>query len=105
MKPALLSELNFLPPIQWVWTLGLATSGVATLILGGINKQTLVVGPFLIICAVFSILRHQQLIPINIEIPSLVISFGVLALIVIVFGYSQPDLLEDEECSVSEEFV
>ncbi|MBI3467471.1 MAG: hypothetical protein HY000_31060 [Planctomycetes bacterium] len=92
----LLSELNLLPPLHWLWTLGLATTGVLTLLLGGINKQTLVVGPYLVICAGFSVLRQTSSITLKMEIPCLVIGFGVWLFIVIMCGYSLPDLLADD---------
>ncbi len=93
----LLSELGVLPPFHWVWTLGLASTGVLTLWLGGINQRTLVIGPFLMVCAVFSVLRQKQMINLRVEIPSLVIAFGALSLMVIFLGYTQPDLLEEDD--------
>ena len=93
----LLSELGILPPFTWVWTLGLVSTGVLTLWLGGINQRTLVIGPYLMVCAVFSVLRQTQTIDLRLEIPSLVIAFGVISFIVILLGYTQPDIVEDED--------
>lgn len=45
----LLNILNVLPGIDWIWTVGLAAVGVLTLLVGGINKFTVVVGPFLMV--------------------------------------------------------
>ena len=45
----LLNILNVLPGIDWIWTVGLAAVGVNTLLVGGINKLTVVVGPFLMV--------------------------------------------------------
>ena len=92
----LLSEVNLLPPLHWLWTLGLAGTGVLTLLLGGINKQTLVVGPYLVICAGFSVLRQTGSIALKVEIPCLVIAFGVWLFIVIMCGYSLPDIVADD---------
>jgi hypothetical protein len=45
----LLNILKVLPGIDWIWTVGLAAVGVLTLLVGGINKLTVVVGPFLMV--------------------------------------------------------
>jgi hypothetical protein len=82
--------------LQWLWTLGLAATGVMTLMLGGINKQTLVVGPYLLMCAGFSVLRQLGSISFSVEIPCLVIAFGVWLFVVIMAGYALPDLVSDE---------
>ena len=92
----LLSELGFMPPINWLWTAGLAGTGILTMVVGGLNKQTLVIGPYLILCAGFSILRHTGNISMRLEIPCLIISFGVVLFIVTMLGYSLPDLINDE---------
>ena len=92
----LLSELNWMPPFPWIWTMGLAGAGVLTLIIGGINKQTMVVGPYLMICAVFSVLRHTGRIEPRVEIPVLVIVFGLWMFVVILLGHGLPDLVNDD---------
>jgi hypothetical protein len=92
----LLSELKWLPPFHWVWTLGLACAGILTLVIGGINKQTMVVGPYLIICAVFSVLRQTGQIALRVEIPVLVIAFGLWLFVVILLGHALPDLVSDD---------
>jgi hypothetical protein len=92
----LLSELKWLPPFHWVWTLGLAGAGLLTLVIGGINKQTMVVGPYLLICAVFSVLRQTGQIALRVEIPVLVITFGLWMFVVILLGHALPDLVNDD---------
>ncbi len=76
----LLNTLDIIPGVNWVWTAGLAVGGVLMLMLGGVNKLTFVVGPFLIIASVFSLLRQRGIIDIDQEVPYLVISLGVLLL-------------------------
>jgi hypothetical protein len=66
--------------IDWVWTLGLAVVGVLCL-LGGIDKITVVVGPFLLIASVLSVLRQKGQLTWDVEVPSLVIAVGVLLLV------------------------
>jgi hypothetical protein len=77
----LLNTLEILPGVNWVWTAGLAASGVLMLMLGGLNKLTVVIGPWLILASIFSLLRQRGTIDIDQEVPYLVISLGVLLLL------------------------
>lgn len=77
----LLSTLGVAPGIDWVWTLGLAVVGVLTFAVLGIDKVTVVVGPFLLLASGFSILRQTSRLGMDVEIPILVIVAGVLLLI------------------------
>ncbi|MHC4696496.1 MAG: hypothetical protein ACYTFA_07135 [Planctomycetota bacterium] len=77
----LLTTHDVLPGVNWVWVLGLGIVGVLILALGGIDRFTLVVGPFLIISSVFSILRQRGRISPDTEIPCLVIAAGILMLV------------------------
>jgi hypothetical protein len=73
--------MHILPGVNWVWTIGLAAGGVFVLALGGLNKLSIVVGPFLIIASVFSLLRQRGAINVDHEVPSLVIALGALMLL------------------------
>jgi hypothetical protein len=77
----LLSALGFLPQINWLWTLGLGVTGLATVALIGFDKVTATVGPFFLIAALLSVLRQTGHLTLNIEVPILVISAGFLLLI------------------------
>jgi hypothetical protein len=50
-------------------------------VLGGLNKVTVVVGPFFILASMLSVLRQSGQLSINIEVPILVIAVGILVLI------------------------
>jgi hypothetical protein len=76
----LLSASAVLPGVNWAWVLALAVLGALTLVLGGVDKLTVVVGPFLIALAVFSFLRQTGRIGVEKEIPSLLVVFGLLLL-------------------------
>ena len=78
----LLTAQEVIPGVNWVWVLGLGIVGVLTFALGGVNKFTVVVGPFLIVCTIFSLLRQTGRMSIDTEIPALVILAGFLLLIV-----------------------
>ena len=76
----LLNTLDIIPGVNWIWTAGLAAAGALMLMLGGMNRLTVVVGPFLMIASVFSLLRQRGTIDTDQEVPYLVISLGVLLL-------------------------
>ncbi|WP_148075557.1 hypothetical protein [Bythopirellula goksoeyrii] len=77
----LLTTLGVAPGIDWVWTLGLAVVGLLTFVVGGIDKVTVVIGPFLILASCLSILRQTGRLHFDIEVPILVIITGILVLV------------------------
>jgi hypothetical protein len=77
----LLNTLQFIRGVDWIWTLLLGILGVITLAWWKINKLSFVMGTFLVVASVFSILRQTGKISIDIEVPLLVILFGLLFLI------------------------
>lgn len=77
----LLTAHSVIPGVNWIWILGLAALGILVLALGGIDKVTVVLGPFLIIATFFSLLRQTGKISVDTEVPSLVIAAGALMLI------------------------
>jgi hypothetical protein len=77
----LLTTLGVVPPIDWVWTLGIAIVGVLAFALGGVDKVTVVVGPFFLLAAFLSVLRQTDRLRVDIEVPILVITAGVLLLV------------------------
>ena len=86
----LLTVRNVIPGINWIWTLGLAVGGLLTLIMGGVNKMTVVVGPFLILATVFSLLRQTGRLSADTEVPCLVILGGTLALLARILPVPDP---------------
>ena len=78
----LLTAQGFAPGIDWIWTLGLGIVGVVTFIVsGGLDKASVVIGPFFLVGSLLSILRQTGRIETNIEVPILVILVGVLVVI------------------------
>jgi hypothetical protein len=75
----LLTALKVGPGIDWVWTLGLGVVGIMTFVLsGGLDKMSVVVGPFFLVGSVLSILRQAGYLKADVEVPVLVILVGVL---------------------------
>ncbi len=77
----LLTVLHVLPGVNWVWVLALGVTGLLVLVLGGLNKVSVVVGPFLILATFFSLLRQTGRLNMDVEVPLLVISAGILMLV------------------------
>jgi hypothetical protein len=77
----LLTSLGVMPGIDWVWTSSLAAIGVLSFVLSGFDKFSVVMGPFFIATSLFSILRQSDRLPLNIEMPILVILLGVLFMV------------------------
>lgn len=77
----LLTTLGVAPGIDWVWTLGLAVVGLLTFAVGGLDKVTVVIGPFFIIASCLSILRQTGRLHLDVEVPLLVIIGGILLLV------------------------
>ncbi len=77
----LLTTLGVGTTIYWVWTMGLAVSGLLIFLASGIDKVSVVLGPFLIFSSILSILRQQERLRVDVELPVLVIMTGILLLI------------------------
>jgi hypothetical protein len=92
----LLNVLEVIPGVDWLWTVGLAAVGVLTLAVGGINKLTIVAGPFMIIAAVTPVLRQTEILGIDKEIPILIIALGSLLLVAQAAKLELPDILKNE---------
>jgi hypothetical protein len=89
----LLTTLGVVPQIDWIWTLGLALVGVLTFALGGIDKVTIVIGPFFILASVLSIFRQTGRLRVDLEVPLLVIAAGILLLVARLRSISPPSWL------------
>ena len=92
----LLTILGYAPGIDWVWTLGLIVAGVAIFAVGGIDKITIVVGTFFVVASLMSVLRQTNRLRLDVEVPILVIVFGVLLLIARLSVIPMPKWLIDE---------
>ena len=77
----LLNNLAFAPGVNWVWTLGLGIIGIVIFALGGFNKFTAVVGPFLIAASGLSYFRQTGRLDSAYELPGLTLFLGVLILL------------------------
>lgn len=94
----LLNVCNIIPDINWIWTVGLGVAGILILAIAGINQVSFLVGPILITSAILSALRQTGILKLDIEVPILVITFGVLLLLSYLFKLPPPRyLLQKDE--------
>jgi hypothetical protein len=76
----LMSGLGLMPDVNWVWVGSLTLAGLLTIALGGIDKLTMTIGPWLIAAGVGAFLRESGTVSAKLEFPALVLVFGVLML-------------------------
>lgn len=74
----LLNALHVFAPVDWFWTITLATSGLLLIAVAGLDRFTAVVGPWLICASCTGLLRQTDVIAVNTEVPVLTIALGVL---------------------------
>lgn len=91
----LLTTLEIAPAISWVWTLSLVAIGLLTFVLSGVDKVTVVVGPFFIAASLLSVMRQAMKLSLDVEIPLLVILAGVLMVIARLKAIPAPKWLLD----------
>ena len=93
----LLNVLDIIPGVDWVWPIGLAAAGIVTVARGGINRHTIVIGPFLIAASVCSVLRQTHRLPADREVPILIIVLGVLLLLACLLRLPPPKAIEPDK--------
>lgn len=77
----LMTALGVAADVDWIWTSGLAVVGILTLIVGGVDKATVVAGPFFLAASALSVARQTGRLAVDLEVPILVIALGVLLLV------------------------
>jgi hypothetical protein len=93
----LLTAQEVLPAVSWPWTIGLAVAGLLSFIYLGFNKLSFVAGLFFLIASVVSLLRQTGRLAPDLEIPLLVIIFGLLLLLAQVLRLPRPAWIIEEE--------
>ncbi|MGH8801781.1 MAG: hypothetical protein ACREX6_05740 [Casimicrobiaceae bacterium] len=77
----LLWEFRLFPNVDWIISIGFAIAGIAVLVLDGVNKNSIVLGPFLIAVGIVWIAHGRYWIGWGFIIPALLILLGVLLLV------------------------
>jgi hypothetical protein len=86
----LLTALEITPEIDWIWTLALAAIGGLAFVACGVDRFTVVFGPFFLVASVLSVLRQMGQLQLKTEVPILMIVFGVLQLFATLKGFPPP---------------
>ncbi|QLG87323.1 hypothetical protein HQ393_03115 [Chitinibacter bivalviorum] len=77
----LMHRLEIFPSVNWIVILALLVSGFAVLLLEGINKSSIVIGPMLIAGGVTTFFQQQYDLARSVQIPLLLILCGLLMLL------------------------
>jgi hypothetical protein len=77
----LLTTLNVVPGLNWIWILGLAMTGLLSFAVSGLDKSSVLIGPFFLIASSLSVLRQTGYVSLDVEVPILVIVIGCLLLV------------------------
>ncbi len=77
----LLSRLDVLPGIEWGAMLAIGGLGLLTLAVGTIDRQTFVMGFFLLIASMVSVLRHTGHLNSDLALPALMTSLALLLIV------------------------
>ena len=77
----MLTTLGVAPGIEWAWTLGLAAVGLLAFAVSGFDKVSIVLGPLFIAASALSFLRQAGQLPIDLELPILLVLCGLLLLL------------------------
>ncbi len=91
----LLSVMNVMPGINWIWISCLISVGALTMALGGIDKFTVVFGPFFLIAGLLSFTRQTGRLTFDVEVPILLITLGVFMLIARAPSIKRPSWIID----------
>ena len=76
-----LTVRGVVPGVDWLWIMLLAIAGLMPMVLGGIDRFSVPFGAFLGICTFASLSRQIGWLPINQEVPLLVMAAGVVLLV------------------------
>ena len=77
----LLWELRLFPDVDWIISLGFIAAGVAVMVIDGINKNSVVIGPFLIAIGLAWLVHDRYGTHWRYIIPFMLVLLGILMLI------------------------
>jgi hypothetical protein len=77
----LLWEVRLFPDLDWIIALGFVIGGVLVLVLDGINKNSVVIGPFLVGIGIAWFLHDRYGLLWRIVVPALLVWLGLLMLV------------------------
>jgi len=91
----LLTTLGVGAAIDWMSAAGLGLVAVVALLLGGLNKLTVVVTPWFLAASACSVLHDTAVVGANVIVPVLVILLGCLVLAAVLLNLRAPGFMVD----------
>lgn len=86
----LLNTLGYMPRnVDWIWVGLLGMAGALSLV-RGLDRVSVITGPFLLLSCGLSILRQTGNLKLDVELPILVIAGGVLLLLACALPLKSP---------------
>lgn len=89
----LLTVLNILPGVNWLWIILLAGAGLVPLFAWGLDAATFPISGFFLACTFASLMRQTGRLNADVETPILVIGVGFLMLLAYLLPLSRPTWL------------
>ena len=77
----LLWELRLFPDVDWIISLGFIAAGIAVMVIDGINKNSVVIGPFLIAIGLAWFVHDRYGTHWRYIVPFMLVLLGLLMLI------------------------
>ena len=77
----LLWEFRLFPDIDWIISLGFIAGGIVVLVLDGINKNSVVVGPFLVAVGIVWFIHDRYGASWRLIVPTMLVVLGALMLL------------------------
>ncbi len=77
----LLWELRLFPDVDWIISLGFIAAGIAVMVIDGINKNSVVIGPFLIAIGIAWLVHDRYGTHWRFIIPVMLVLLGALMLV------------------------
>ena len=77
----LLWEFRLFPDVDWIISLGFVAGGVLVLVLDGINRNSVVIGPFLVAIGVAWFVHDRYAASWRLIVPVMLVVLGALMLI------------------------
>ena len=77
----LLWEFRLFPDVDWIISLGFVAGGVLVLVLDGINRNSIVIGPFLVATGVAWFVHDRYAATWRLIVPVMLVVLGALMLV------------------------
>ena len=77
----LLWEFRLFPDVDWIISFGFIAAGIAVLTIDGINRNSIVIGPFLVAVGIAWLLHDRYWVSWRLIVPVMLVLLGMLMLV------------------------